>query len=53
MITLVYQLEARLNADVTKGREELRLLFRGGRIDLLPQPEASTSHDPSRSRYRF
>jgi hypothetical protein len=34
----VFDLERRLLADVAKGREELRRLFRGGRIDLIPQP---------------
>ena len=35
---LVFDLEARLLADVSRGREELRRLFRDGRIDLVPQP---------------
>lgn len=38
MIRIVFDLERRLMADVTKGREELRRLFRDGRIDLIPQP---------------
>jgi hypothetical protein len=38
MIRLVFDLERRLLADVTKGREELRRFFRNGRIDLIPQP---------------
>jgi hypothetical protein len=38
MIRVVFDLERRLLADVTKGREELRHLFRDGRIDLIPQP---------------
>jgi len=38
MIRLVFDLEPRLMADVSKGREELRRLFRNGRIDLVPQP---------------
>lgn len=39
MVRVVFDLERRLLADVTKGREELRRLFRGGRIDLVPQPD--------------
>jgi hypothetical protein len=38
MIRVVFDLERRLMADVTKGREELRRFFRDGRIDLVPQP---------------
>ncbi len=38
MVRLVFDLERRLMADVTKGREELRRFFRDGRIDLVPQP---------------
>lgn len=38
MLRIVFDLERRLLADVTKGREELRRFFRGGRIDLIPQP---------------
>jgi hypothetical protein len=38
MVRVVFDLERRLLADVAKGREELRRLFRGGRIDLIPQP---------------
>ena len=38
MLRLVFDLERRLMADVTKGREELRRFFRDGRIDLIPQP---------------
>jgi hypothetical protein len=37
MLSLVFDLERRLLADVSRGREELRRLFRGGRIDLVPQ----------------
>jgi hypothetical protein len=44
MVRLVFDLERRLMADVTKGREELRLFFRDGRIDLIPQ----TGEDGSR-----
>jgi site-specific DNA recombinase len=38
MLRIVFDLERRLMADVTKGREELRRFFRDGRIDLVPQP---------------
>jgi hypothetical protein len=38
MMRLLFDLEARLLADVSRGREELRRLFRDGRIDLVPQP---------------
>lgn len=38
LVELAFDLERRLNADVQRGREELRRLFRDGRIDLLPQP---------------
>jgi hypothetical protein len=38
MVRIVFDLERRLLADVGKGREELRLLFRNGRIDLIRQP---------------
>ena len=37
MLGIVFDLERRLTADVTRGREELRRLFRDGRIDLIPQ----------------
>lgn len=39
MLRIVFDLERRLTADVTRGREELRRLFRDGRIDLIPQPD--------------
>ena len=35
---MVFDLERRLASDVTCAREELRHLFREGRIDLIPQP---------------
>ena len=35
---IVFDLERRLTADVAAGREELRRLFRDGRITMLPQP---------------
>ncbi|HEX4516421.1 MAG TPA: recombinase family protein, partial [Polyangiaceae bacterium] len=38
MIALIFDLDRRLMADVTRGREELRRFFRNGRIDLIPQP---------------
>jgi hypothetical protein len=38
---LVFDLERRLLADVTKGREELRRFFRDGRIDLVPQRDGT------------
>jgi hypothetical protein len=37
MLAIVFDLERRLMADVARGREELRHLFRNGRIDLVPQ----------------
>jgi hypothetical protein len=37
MLAIVFDLERRLMAGVARGREELRNLFRGGRIDLIPQ----------------
>lgn len=37
MVRLTIALERRLTSDVTKGREELRRLFKDGRIELLPQ----------------
>lgn len=39
MLEMVLDLERRLTADPTRGREELRRLFRDGRIDLVPQPD--------------
>lgn len=39
MLRIVFDLERRLTTDVTRGREELRRLFRDGRIDLIPQPD--------------
>jgi DNA invertase Pin-like site-specific DNA recombinase len=39
MLEIVLDLERRLNADPARGREELRRLFRDGRIDLIPQPD--------------
>lgn len=38
MTSLVFDLDRRLMADVSRGREELRRLFRGGQIRLNPQP---------------
>jgi DNA invertase Pin-like site-specific DNA recombinase len=38
MLSLVFDLEARLSADTERGREELRRLFKDGQITLLPQP---------------
>jgi hypothetical protein len=38
MVRVAFDLERRLLADVARGREELRHLFRDGRIDLIPQP---------------
>jgi hypothetical protein len=38
MIELALALEHRLLADVSRGREPLRRLFKDGRIDLIPQP---------------
>ena len=39
MLKIVLDLEQRLAANPTRGREELRRLFRDGRIDLVPQPD--------------
>lgn len=39
MLALVLDLQRRLAANPTRGREELRRLFRDGRIDLVPQPD--------------
>lgn len=39
MLKIALDLETRLTANPTKGREELRRLFRDGRIDLIPQPD--------------
>lgn len=39
MLEIVLNLEKRLTANPTRGREELRRLFRDGRIDLVPQPD--------------
>jgi hypothetical protein len=38
LFDLVFDLEKRLVADPTRGREELRCIFRDGRITLVPQP---------------
>jgi site-specific DNA recombinase len=51
MTALIFDLERRLMADVSKGREELRRLFRDGKIRLNPQPGGSTSPSPRSSRW--
>lgn len=38
LMGIVFQLEKRLRADATPAREELRRIFRDGKITLLPQP---------------
>ena len=38
LMGIVFDLEKRLRADTTSGREELRRIFRDGKITLLPQP---------------
>lgn len=38
LLKLVFDLENRLKADPVRGREELRRIFRDGRITLVPQP---------------
>lgn len=38
ILDLAFQLDDRLTADVTRGRELLRRLFKDGRISLIPQP---------------
>jgi hypothetical protein len=38
VVTIVAELEGRLRADPTRGREELRQYFADGRIELVPQP---------------
>lgn len=48
---LVFDLERRLIADVTKGREELKRVFRNGKIVLPPEPRATTRRGPRSSRW--
>jgi DNA invertase Pin-like site-specific DNA recombinase len=38
LLEIVFDLEKRLRADPASGREELRRIFRDGRITLVPQP---------------
>jgi hypothetical protein len=38
LLQLVFDLEKRLLGDVGRGREELRRIFRDGRITFVPQP---------------
>ena len=38
LLDIVFDLNKRLTADTTRGREELRRIFRDGRITLVPQP---------------
>ena len=38
LLDIVLDLNTRLTADTTRGREELRRIFRDGRITLVPQP---------------
>jgi hypothetical protein len=38
LMGIVFELERRLRADATQAREELRRIFRDGKITLLPQP---------------
>lgn len=38
MMKLVFDLERRLTTDVAKGREELKRVFRDGKIVLTPEP---------------
>lgn len=38
IIGIVFEMDRRLRADPTRGREELRQYFEDGRIDLIPQP---------------
>jgi hypothetical protein len=38
LLSIVFDLEKRLLADPARGREELRLIFRDGRITLVSQP---------------
>ena len=38
LMGIVFELEKRLSADTTQAREELRRIFRDGKITLLPQP---------------
>jgi hypothetical protein len=49
---MVFDLEKRLLADPTQGREELRRIFRDGRITLVPEPAASTSLAAKFCRWR-
>jgi hypothetical protein len=39
LLEIVFDLEKRLRADPASGREELRRIFRDGRITLVPQPD--------------
>ena len=39
LLPIVFDLARRLTADVTAGREQLRQIFRDGRITLVPQPD--------------
>lgn len=38
LMAIVFDLEKRLQADPTRGREELRRIFRDGKITLVPEP---------------
>jgi site-specific DNA recombinase len=38
LIGIVFELQKRLSGDTTQAREELRRIFRDGKITLLPQP---------------
>ena len=38
LLDLVFDISRRLTADTTRGREDLRHIFRDGRITLVPQP---------------
>jgi hypothetical protein len=39
LMEMVFDLEKRLLGDATQGREELRRIFRDGRITLVPEPD--------------
>jgi hypothetical protein len=41
LMGIVFELERRVSANTTSGREELRRIFRDGKITLVPQPAGS------------
>jgi hypothetical protein len=47
LMGIVFELEKRLSADTTQAREELRRIFRDGKIALLPQPDGRDASAPA------